>query len=127
MMGILVEYSEKKRQLEALKAELKELENSEDLKKELEFKSQLEKLLDKYAKSAADAAKVLSEMDPSISIGSAKKAVKPAATGRTRALMVYKNPHTGEVVKTRGGNTKTLKEWREKYGADKVDSWKEKA
>ncbi|WP_097461975.1 histone-like nucleoid-structuring protein, MvaT/MvaU family [Mangrovitalea sediminis] len=126
-MGILVEYSEKKRQLEALKAELQQLENSEDLKKELEFKTQLEKLLEKYTKTAADAFKVLSEIDPSIATGGAKKAAKPASSGRTRALMVYKNPHTGEVVKTRGGNTKTLKEWREKYGADKVDSWKEKA
>ena len=126
-MGILVEYSEKKRQLEELQAELKKLENSEDLKKELEFKSQLEKLLDKYSKTAVDAVKVLSEIDPSIATGGLKRTPKPATTGRTRALMVYKNPHTGEVVKTRGGNTKTLKEWREKYGADKVDSWKEKA
>src|SRR5690554_6263374 len=46
-------------------------------------------------------------------------------TGAKRPLKTYKNPHTGEVVKTRGGNHKTLNEWRDKYGKEAVKSWQE--
>ncbi len=45
---------------------------------------------------------------------------------RTRALKQYRNPHTGEVIATRGGNHKILKEWKAKYGGSTVESWLEK-
>ncbi|WP_259645995.1 DNA binding protein, partial [Pseudomonas ficuserectae] len=35
----------------------------------------------------------------------------------------YKNPHNGEVIETKGGNHKTLKEWKAKWGSDDVESW----
>jgi hypothetical protein len=38
-------------------------------------------------------------------------------------LKVYKNPHTGEVVETKGGNHKTLKEWKAEHGSATVESW----
>jgi hypothetical protein len=38
-------------------------------------------------------------------------------------VKVYKNPESGEVVETKGGNHKTLKEWKAKYGSEKVESW----
>lgn len=43
--------------------------------------------------------------------------------GRRRKLRVYTNPHTGEEVKTRGANHRTLNEWRTQYGRDAVDQW----
>ncbi len=43
--------------------------------------------------------------------------------GRRRKLRVYTNPHTGQVVKTRGANHRTLNEWRTQYGRDEVDQW----
>ncbi len=42
-----------------------------------------------------------------------------------RALKTYRNPHTGEVVQTRGGNHRTLNQWREQYGKEAVQSWQE--
>jgi hypothetical protein len=52
----------------------------------------------------------------------------PAAESKTgtrkpRVLKVYKNPHTGEVVETKGGNHKTLKEWKADQGSATVESW----
>lgn len=38
-------------------------------------------------------------------------------------VKVYKNPNTGEVVETKGGNHKTLKEWNAQHGAATVESW----
>lgn len=100
-------------ELEKLNDQLSKLsKNSDSVKKALEFREELNGLLQKYNFSYDD----LIEM---LQINSSRSEKK-----RTRKIYVYKNPHTGEVVRTRGGNHSTLKEWREKYGADRVDSWK---
>jgi hypothetical protein len=45
------------------------------------------------------------------------------ATRRERVVKVYKNPHTGETIETKGGNHRQLKEWKSEFGADTVESW----
>lgn len=45
---------------------------------------------------------------------------------RTRVTKRYRNPNNGEVIETKGGNHKGLKEWKAKYGASTVESWLEK-
>lgn len=116
-MSMINSYHKKLEELEALKTELERMEHSDQLKQELEFKAELEKLMDQYSKDANEVLKVLG-LD-----------VEKGAKGsrRTRAVMVFTNPHTGEVVKTKGGNHATLREWREEYGKEAVDSWKETA
>lgn len=47
-------------------------------------------------------------------------------TRKERTVKVYKNPHNGEVVETKGGNHKTLKEWKLKWGGDVVEGWVQK-
>lgn len=116
-------YEKKRQELERIQKELEKLESSDELKKEMQFKNDLEKLMDKYSKDAKEVLRVLGQIDPNVSSGSS------AGTGtrRSRPLMKYKNPHTGEVVKTKGGNHKTLKAWREQYGKEEVDKWKQPA
>ncbi|HSH47265.1 MAG TPA: histone-like nucleoid-structuring protein, MvaT/MvaU family [Halomonas sp.] len=119
MSSLLSNYMRKEQQLKQLKSELEALENDERLKAELEFKAKLQALMEEFGKSAGD---VISLLDP-----------KPAAAGRTagttptgrrrRRLKIYKNPNSGEVVETRGGNHKVLKAWREEFGRDTVESW----
>ncbi|VVQ15469.1 hypothetical protein PS914_05737 [Pseudomonas fluorescens] len=46
-----------------------------------------------------------------------------AGSRKPRQVKVYKNPHTGEVVETKGGNHKTLKEWKAEHGSATVESW----
>lgn len=41
---------------------------------------------------------------------------------RQRKVKRYENPHTNEYIETKGGNNKTLKEWRQKW-PNEVDSW----
>lgn len=50
---------------------------------------------------------------------------QPATRGtrRERQTKTFKNPNTGEVIETKGGNHKTLKAWKQQYGADTVNSW----
>lgn len=44
-------------------------------------------------------------------------------TRRARTVRVYKNPYSGEIVETKGGNHKTLKAWEAERGGDEVESW----
>ncbi|MCH8499746.1 MAG: DNA binding protein [Marinobacter sp.] len=113
-------YYQKKQLIEQLAKELQQLEQDTALKSELEFEEKVRALMDEYNKTPRDVLQILGTIDSSLLGG------KSAETGRAkRPEKVYKNPHTGEVVKTRGGNHKTLNEWREKYGKEAVQSWQE--
>lgn len=56
----------------------------------------------------------------------------PAKTGATKAtrrpreypVKLYKNPHTGDVIETRGGNHTVLKKWKSTYGGAVVEGWR---
>ncbi len=118
-MSILNSYLQKEQQLKQLQDELKTLENDERLKNELEFKEKLEALMREFGKSASD---VIALLNPKPT--TAKSTTSSPSTGRAkRKLKIYKNPNTGEVVETRGGNQKTLKAWKEEHGAEVVESW----
>jgi TolA-binding protein len=117
-MSILNTYIQKEQQLKQLQEELEKLKNDERLKSELEFKDKLESLMREFDKSAADVIKLL---DPKPTTA---KDASTTSTGRAkRKLKIYKNPNTGEVVETRGGNQKTLKAWKDEYGAETVEGW----
>lgn len=113
-MNMLAERDQKLSEIEKLKNEVREIEESEEYKTLAKFKSQLEKLMDDYSKSAKDVLKVLQFEEQPVE----------KAPRKERALLTYKNPHTGEVVKTKGGNHKVLKAWRNEYGSEAVNSWK---
>ena len=121
-MAKINDYYQKKQLMEKLSEELAKLEQDQALKGELEFENKVRDLMKEYKKSPKDVLQILSAIDPTISGGKAT-----AATGARakRPMKTYKNPHTGEVVKTRGGNHKTLNEWRQKHGKEAVQSWQQ--
>ncbi|WP_282039916.1 histone-like nucleoid-structuring protein, MvaT/MvaU family [Halomonas alimentaria] len=118
-MSILNTYMQKEQQLKQLQEELDKLKNDDRLKTELDFKNHLEDLMREFDKSATDVIKLLNPASIAVKSSSSTK-----SSGRAkRKLKVYKNPNTGEVVETRGGNQKTLKQWKDEYGAETVESW----
>jgi hypothetical protein len=120
-MSRLAEFRKLEQQLAAQLAELEILKNDTGLKKEIEFETKLRDLLAKYGYSLRD---VINILDPQAgSRKSAPSAVAEKVTRKPRSVKVYKNPHSGEVVETKGGNHKTLKEWKGQYGSDEVESW----
>lgn len=121
-MSKLSLYYSKLSELKNLQNEVDQLAESDELKSELEFKEKLESLMDEYDQSAKSVARILSELDPSLKLNG--KTAAQATSGPKRPLVTYQNPHTKEIVKTRGGNQKTLKQWRNEYGADVVNGWK---
>lgn len=121
-MAKLKDYYQKKQLMEQLADEISKLEEDEALKSELAFEDSIRQLMDEYNKSPKQVFQILKAIDPSLAPA---KAEGGSGTRARRPLKTYKNPHTGEVVKTRGGNHKVLNAWREKYGKEAVQSWQE--
>jgi hypothetical protein len=121
-MSKLAEYRQLEKHLSEQMQALEALKSDGALKKEIEFETKLRELLNQYGFSLKH---IINLLDPQ----SAKRLPAPVtASGKRkpRELKAYKNPHTGEVVETKGGNHKTLKEWKTKHGADEVESWVKK-
>lgn len=117
MSSILNDYVQLEQHLKDVQAQLDKLQNDGRLKVELEFKSKLEALMDEFEKTAKD---VIALLDPK---GADSPAAPPPSGRRKRKLKIYRHPKSGEMVKTRGGNQKTLKAWKEEFGSDTVESW----
>lgn len=102
-------------QLQALEA----LRSDPGLKREIEFETKLQGLLAHYGKRLRD---IISIIEPG-----ARPAIVGARpqkrTNRARQVKVYRNPLTGEIVESKGGNNKLLGAWKAQFGHDEVESW----
>ena len=121
-MSLINEYRATEEAIKELQARLKNLSEDDKLQKELEFEKKLRELMGAYSKSLRD---VIALLDPDAKLSKPVRgaAAKPAGTKRARKVKQYKNPHNGEVIETKGGNHKTLKEWKAKWGGDVVEGW----
>jgi C4-type Zn-finger protein len=119
-MSLLSEYRATKEAIEELQERLKNLEQDEKLQKEKQFEEELRKLMSTHGKSLPD---IIAIIDPSARSSKSTLIAKPAPAKRTRKVKQYKNPHTGEVIETKGGNHKVLKAWKAKWSSDEVESW----
>lgn len=112
------------RQLEQHLAEqlqmLEEMKSDKSLQQEMVFEEKLRALLGEYGKSLRD---VILILDPSKLNRKQPVAAVAPVSRKPRAVKVYKNPHTGEFIETKGGNHKELKKWKSEYGSDTVESW----
>ncbi|HDS1819272.1 TPA: DNA binding protein [Pseudomonas putida] len=119
-MSRLAEFRQLEQKLAAQLAELEAMKGSSELQREIEFETKLRDLLAKYGFSLRD---IINLLDPQ----SGRRAVAPVAVEkaprRARQVKQYKNPHSGEVIETKGGNHSKLKSWKAEYGSDEVESW----
>lgn len=121
-MSKLAEYRQLEKHLAEQLQALEALKGDDGLKKEIEFETKLRKLLDQYGFSLKD---IINLLDPQ-TITRRQSAAQTGSTRKPRELKVYKNPNTGEVIETKGGNHKVLKEWKAKHGANVVEGWLKK-
>ncbi|PPV39485.1 histone-like nucleoid-structuring protein, MvaT/MvaU family [Pseudomonas oleovorans] len=116
-MSKIAEFKRLEAQLAEQLAALENLKNDGELKREIEFETKLKALLKEYDLGLKA---VINILDPSVR----REAVAPARDKRReRTVKTYKNPHTNEVVETKGGNHKVLNAWKAEYGAETVKSW----
>ena len=118
-MSRLVEFRKLEQQLAVQLAELESMKGDAGLKKEMEFESKLRALLCEYGYSLRN---VISLLDPQAG-RRAPETESKANSRKPRQAKIYKNPHSGEVLETKGGNHKTLKEWKAQYSSATVESW----
>ncbi|CAH0312155.1 histone-like nucleoid-structuring protein, MvaT/MvaU family [Pseudomonas brassicacearum] len=121
-MSKLAEYRRLEKHLAEQLQALETLKGDSGLKKEIEFETKLRNLLDQYGFSLKH---IINLLDPQ-STTRRQASTRTTATRKPRELKTYKNPNTGEVIETKGGNHKALKEWKEKHGADVVEGWLKK-
>ncbi|MBA1272089.1 histone-like nucleoid-structuring protein MvaT [Stutzerimonas azotifigens] len=120
-MSLINEYRATEEAIKELQERLKNMSQDDKLQKELEFEGKLRELMGQYQKSLRD---VIALLDPEAKNTRTNRTAKaPAPSKRARRVKQYKNPHSGEVIETKGGNHKTLKEWKAKWGADTVEGW----
>ncbi|WP_409286718.1 histone-like nucleoid-structuring protein, MvaT/MvaU family [Pseudomonas guariconensis] len=119
-MSLINEYRSTEGQIKELQERLAALKVNPQLQKEIEFEEALRKLLATYGKSLRDVINILDPQSAATKIG---KSLAPKQVRAPRQLKVYKNPHTGETVETKGGNHGRLNEWKREYGADIVKGW----
>ncbi len=117
-MSRLAEFRALEEKLRAQLQELEDMKSNAALQREIEFESKLHDLMAEYDQ---DFQSVLALLEPAVTVKVAT-AGKPA-TRRERTLKRYRHPETGEVVETRGGNHRVLKQWKNEYGADVVEGW----
>ncbi|RFQ06047.1 transcriptional regulator [Pseudomonas putida] len=120
-MSRLAEYRRLEQKLAAQLAELEALKDDDGLKQEMAFESKLRALLGEYGYSLRD---VINILDPKANSRQAV-AAEPASTRKPREVKTYKNPHTGEVIQTKGGNHTVLKSWKNEHGAEAVETWRQ--
>lgn len=120
-MSRLAEYRKLEQKLASQLAELESMKGDSGLQKEMEFETKLRALLAEYGYSLRD---VTALLDPQAGGRKAAPVAAPAkGTRKARDMKVFKNPHTGETIETKGGNHKLLKAWKAEHGATEVESW----
>ncbi|MCY1455291.1 hypothetical protein D9M71_724150 [compost metagenome] len=118
-MSKLAEFRQLEKHLAEQLQALETLKGDVGLKREIEFETKLRDLLAEYGYSLPN---VINLLDPQAS-RRAPPVDSKVGTRKQRQVKVYKNPHTGEVVETKGGNHKTLKEWKAEHSSATVESW----
>lgn len=118
-MSRLAEYRQLEERIAQQTADLDARRGDPSLEREIEFETKLQGLLAQYRKSLKD---IISIIEPGTEPKS--EATRPEKrTRRARQVKVYRNPLTGEVVESKGGNNKLLGAWKAQFGHDEVESW----
>ncbi|SEJ49803.1 H-NS histone family protein [Azotobacter beijerinckii] len=123
-MSKILEFRATEEAIIELQAKLDALKGNQGLQEELEFEQKLRQLMQEHGKTLRD---INSILDPQTYRQAVSSSTKPQQSRRPREAKRYRNPYTHEVVVTKGGNQRTLKAWKDQFGADVVESWLEGA
>jgi hypothetical protein len=87
----------------------------------MEFEGKLRALLAEYGYSLRDVTALLYLQ--SVARNARTTSQDEKTSRKPRKVKRHKNPHTGEVVETKGGTHKILKAWKAEVGGEQVESW----
>lgn len=121
-MSRLVEFRRLEQQLAQQLAELEAMKSDGAIQAEMDFENKLRALLGEYGYSLRD---VINILDPQAGVRRQVSQLQEKTARKPRDIKVYKNPHNGEVVQTKGGNHAVLKSWKAEHGTDVVEAWRQ--
>jgi hypothetical protein len=113
-MSKYASYVETKGALEELQRKMTQLASDEGVQKVLDFEAKLNELMKQSNVTKVDVLQMW---------GIGEKTVVDDKRRTLRPMKTFRNPHTGQVVKTKGGNHKVLNEWRKEFDKETIDSW----
>ncbi|SFL28920.1 histone-like nucleoid-structuring protein, MvaT/MvaU family [Azotobacter beijerinckii] len=122
-MSKILEFRATEEAIIELQAKLDALKGNQGLQEELEFEQKLRQLMQEHGKTLRDINAILDPQPFKRETSTAQHKAKQ--TRRSRETKHYRNPYTNEVVVTKGGNHRTLKAWKEEFGAATVNTWLE--
>ena len=117
-MSVLQKFKDLQARLKQAEEQHEQLKQNPEITKALEFEEMLKELMAEYGMSLTD---IVAIVQPGAQIVSADDAHKPKQRKQRQARR-YTNPHSGDSFVTRGGNHKTLKEWKQRWGTA-VERW----
>ncbi|MBE2167462.1 MULTISPECIES: histone-like nucleoid-structuring protein, MvaT/MvaU family [Cobetia] len=117
MSAVLKRFIEAEARLKQAQLDYEKMQSDPKFQRAMEVKEKLHALQEEYQMSADE---MVALIKPEAVDESAPKA---SSTRQKRRMKKYVNPHTNEVIETRGGNHKGLKEWKKEYGEEEVESW----
>lgn len=120
-MSRLAEFRRLEQQLAQQLAELEAMKSDGSIQAEMEFENKLRALLTEYGFNLKD---VINILDPQAGTRRHAPQAQEKTARKPREAKVYRNPHNGEVVQTKGGNHAVLKAWKAEHGAEVVESWR---
>jgi hypothetical protein len=121
-MSRLAEFRRLEQQLATQLAELEAMKGDTAIQAEMAFESKLRSLFNDYGFSLRD---VINILDPQALNRKPTPTVSEKASRKPREVKVYKHPHSGELVQTKGGNHAVLKAWKAEHGSETVESWRQ--
>lgn len=119
-MSKIAKYRDLERQIIEQQMVLEALKNDKSFQAEAEFESKLHTLMDEYG---VNLHQIVALLEPDDARATGKNVDGRKVQRAARVLKRYLNPHTNQIVETKGGNHKTLKTWKMEHGSDQVDSW----
>lgn len=120
-MSRLAEYRKLEQLIAQQSANLEALKADPALEREVEFETKLRSLLGEYVKSLSDIRSILEPQSGKRARPELRTAAKRSR--RPRTVKSYRNPLTGEVVESKGGNNKLLGSWKTQFGHEEVETW----
>ncbi|MFR0675522.1 histone-like nucleoid-structuring protein, MvaT/MvaU family [Enterobacterales bacterium AW_CKDN230030176-1A_HGKHYDSX7] len=121
-MSRLAEFRRLEQKLAQQLAELEAMKNDGSIQAEMKFEDKLRALLGEYGYSLRE---VINILDPQAGTRRQAPQVQEKTARKPRETKVYKNPHSGEIVQTKGGNHAVLKAWKAEHGSEAVESWRQ--
>lgn len=123
MSALIVEHNQIKQAIQELETRLKVIESNPEFVKEAEFLEKLKALMGQYKRSLFDVIAILDPDSQRISRFADQQKKERVSRG-PKKIQKYRNPHTGEVIETAGGNHRGLKAWRVEYPDTDINDWK---